>query len=263
MVKPETFIKASNILAYLLFLTVNIIWGLGLKEEESPHSHQSMSTYISPAIFTFYIWAVIHLFLAGFVVYQLFEARVEVLVNGIQWHFVGVTLLSVLCLALWQEDLILVAWIVIIVATWQISVIYWTLKKKYLPQDKYETLFIHIPFSLYHAWILVSTLLTTFASFTPNVKNDRGPTLIVLIFVILGLVLMEVAAIVYIEIFKDIAGASIIAWTLFGIAVEQTDLVIHWTALVLMVACTLHIFKPYIMKMICKDGSNKKFSFFK
>ncbi|RIB02235.1 hypothetical protein C2G38_1991577 [Gigaspora rosea] len=222
-----------------------------------------MSTYISPAFFTFFIWAIIHLFLAGFVVYQSFIALDEVLGKGIKWHFVIVSLLNALWLVLLQEDLILISWLLIIVATWQITIPYLALKN-FSIQDKYENLFIHIPFSLYHAWIFVIALLTTFALFTPYKPNDsdRDTPPVVLIFVILGLILMEVAAIVYIEKFNDVAGASIIAWTLFGIAVEQTDLVIHWIALILTVACTLHVFKPYFMRLIRKDHSNKYFGFF-
>ncbi|CAG8743278.1 33918_t:CDS:2, partial [Gigaspora margarita] len=124
-----------------------------------------------------------------------------------------------------QEDLILISWLLIIIAIWQITVPYLALKKNFVTQDKYENLFIHIPFSLYHAWIFVIALLTTFALFTPYKPNDsdRDTPPVVLIFVILGLFLMEVAAILYIEKFNDVVGASIIAWTLFGIAVEQTD----------------------------------------
>ncbi|CAG8685007.1 1751_t:CDS:2 [Cetraspora pellucida] len=201
MVKPSTIIKASNILAYLLFLAVNIIWGFGPNQGKSPYNHDSVNTYINPAFFTFYIWAIIHLFLAGF--------------------------------------------------------------EKYPSQDKYELFLIHIPFSLYHAWIFVLTILTTFASFTPYKSNinDEGPTIVVLVLVIIALILMEVVAIVYIERFKDVAGASIIAWTLFGIAVEQEDLLIHWIALALMVLCGLHIFKPYMMKMVRKDSGSSIFSF--
>ncbi|CAG8549192.1 308_t:CDS:2, partial [Racocetra persica] len=236
MVKRSTIIKTSNILAYFLFLSVSILWEFSVNQEKSPYTPAVINTYIGPVFFTYFIWVIIHLFLAGFVIYQVFELRDDLLDNGIQWYFVAVTLLNTLWLTLWHIDLIIISWLAIIVAAVLISAIYWNLKEKFRPKDKYELLFIHIPFSLYHAWIFVLTIITTFTLFTPKPNiNDKGPTMVVLVFVIIGLILMEVIAIVYIERFKDVAGAAIIAWTLFGIAVEQTNILSHWIALALMV----------------------------
>ncbi|CAG8602555.1 8410_t:CDS:2, partial [Cetraspora pellucida] len=167
-----------------------------------------------------------------------------------------------------------------------ISWIYWHLrrfpiKRIYDAQNRFhykhifENIFIHVPFSLYHAWILVIAVLTTYATFTPDrpvaydaaaieaVSNDtaiaeaaviyESPGVIVQILVVLGLLFMECTAVAYIEKFRgDITGAAVIAWTLYGVWSEQQDVVIRWTAFVLALITTFHILKPIILKYILK-----------
>jgi len=77
------------------------------------------------------------------------------------------------------------------------------------------------------------------------------------IFVVIGLLVLESTAVTYVEALKgDIAGALVIDWALYGIAVEQQDPVIHWTALVLAVITSLHILRPLYKKYI--KGSNEE-----
>ncbi|CAG8483143.1 8960_t:CDS:2 [Racocetra fulgida] len=168
----------------------------------------------------------------------------------------------------------------------QVSWVYWRLRRfptkrifdaerKFIAKNTFELFFIHAPFSLYHAWILVIAVLTVYATFTPDravaydaaaietVTNDttianaatvyESPSIFVQILVILGLLFMECTAIGYIERFRgDIAGAAVIAWTLYGIWYEQQDAVIRWTAFVLALITTFHICKPIILKYVFK-----------
>ncbi|CAG8472120.1 1001_t:CDS:1, partial [Gigaspora rosea] len=163
-----------------------------------------------------------------------------------------------------------------------ISFVYWKLKKpEFRSENIFQTLFIHAPFSLYHAWILIIAVLTIYATFTPArpIAYDpaaiedvepiadetitdtssvyyEGPTILVQILVILGLLFMECTAIGYIEKFKgDLAGAAVIAWTLYGVWSEQQDAIIRWTAFVLALVTTLHMLRPLILKYVFKkDG---------
>ncbi|CAG8775768.1 1587_t:CDS:2, partial [Racocetra persica] len=56
---------------------------------------------------------------------------------------------------------------------------------------------------------------------------------------------------------NDISGALVIAWTLIGIFVEQEDLVIRWTALVLAVLSIFHIIKGIVFLIRRNRGSQK------
>jgi len=99
MARYPLAIKISNLLVYVFLLGANVYSGLGPENEDSPY-HDAHPTYISPAPFVFGVWGLIHFLLGGFVIYQFFGSAEELIVDGINWHFVGITLLNTLWLAL-------------------------------------------------------------------------------------------------------------------------------------------------------------------
>ncbi|RIA85181.1 hypothetical protein C1645_741786 [Glomus cerebriforme] len=242
-------IKVSNLLVYVFLLGANLYSGLGPDNDDSPY-RENHPTYISPAPFVFGVWGIIHFLLGGFVIYQWFGPQ-ELILDGINWHFVGITLLNTLWLVLWQTDYLILAWITILITASQVSFVYRILKQnREGGANLNELIWIHAPFSLYHAWIFVIVVISTFAAFAPDKKDDESPSVLIKILVVIGLLVLESTAIGYIEKFKgDIAGAVVIAWSLYGIAVEQSDPVIHWVALVLAILTSIHIFVPIVKKI--------------
>ncbi|CAG8654248.1 4185_t:CDS:2 [Cetraspora pellucida] len=115
----------------------------------------------------------------------------------------------------------------------------------FAPDDVIVEVLIHVPFSLYHAWIAVILVLSVFAIITPE-KTDEDPIVLVKIVVVIALLILKGLSATYIEAGNDITGAIVIAWTLFGIFVEQEDPVIHWSALVLAIFSTIHIIKGIV-----------------
>ncbi|CAB4445923.1 unnamed protein product [Rhizophagus irregularis] len=115
-----------------------------------------------------------------------------------------------------------------------------------------EIIWIRAPFSLYHAWIVVIAFISTFAAFANDKKDDDShPSLVVKIFVVIALlILAKLATVGYLYKGKgDIAGSIVIAWYLYGVAVEQNDQVIHWTALVLAIISSIVILGSVIQKI--------------
>lgn len=96
------------------------------------------------------------------------------------------------------------------------------------------------------------TVISTFAAFAPDKKDDDSkPGLIVKILVVIALlILTKLATIGYLYKGKgDIAGSIVIAWFLYGVAVEQSDPVIHWSALVLAIISSIIILGSVIQKI--------------
>jgi hypothetical protein len=160
--------------------------------------------------------------------------------------------LNSLWLALWQTDHLILSWIVILFVASQVSYVYFTVRNKYPAQGINDTLWIHAPFSLYHAWVLVIVVINTFAAFTQSAEEDEDPTLLTQILVGLGLLFLQSTAIGYIDHYGkgDLAGALVIAWTLFGVSCNQKDLFIHWSALVLGVITTIYSVKPLVKRYV-------------
>ncbi|CAI2172168.1 10552_t:CDS:2 [Funneliformis geosporum] len=214
---------------------------------DSPY-REKHPTYISPAPFVFGVWGLIHFLLGGFVIYQFFSSNQELVEDGIHWHFVGISLLNTLWLALWQGDHLILAWITILFTSSQVSYVYYTIKYNYPGGSFKEKIFIHAPFSLYHAWIFVITVISTFAAFLPD-KDEDDASILVKTLVVFGLFVLSSTSVGYIEGAKgDITGAVVIAWTLYGIFVAQADPVIHWAALVFAVCTSFYILKPIVLK---------------
>jgi len=247
MARFPLVIKISNLAVYIFLLSATLYSALGPDQSEDSPYHDK-PTYISPAPFVFGVWGLIHFLLGGFVIYQFFGAN-DIIVDGINWNFVGITLLNSLWLVLWQTDHRILAWITILITSLQVTYVYHVLKRHREEGCSInELIWVHAPFSLYHAWIFVIAVISTFAAFT-HAKSDEGPTILMKILVVIGLLVLEGTAVGYIEKLKgDIAGAIVIDWALYGIAVEQSDPVIHWSALILAVITSLHILKPIVQK---------------
>jgi len=238
-------IKISNLLVYAFLLTTNLLTliysGLG-----------GHDTYITPHPFVFLIWAVIIFLLGGLVIYQFFNSASETVVDGIHFHFVGISLFSALWVYLWQTDHLILALITIVIISCQISHVYYRLHKKFPAQGINDTLWIHAPFSLYHAWITFLLMLSLFAAFTPEKtddEDDKQPKVYLKVLVFFALLSLQITASSYIEKFKgDVAGALVIAGSLYGIFAAQDDPFIHWTALFFAICSSIHIFKPFVKK---------------
>ncbi|KAG9302060.1 hypothetical protein G9A89_021104 [Geosiphon pyriformis] len=243
-----TIIKISNVLAYVFLLSANIYSVAGPVKEDSPWT-DNHKTFITPAPFAFWIWGLIHTLFFGFIIYQWFSSASETVVDGVGWHFVGISVLNTIWVLLWQNDHLIWSWIVILITASQVSFVYYSIKNKYPSTGFADALWIHAPISLYHAWILVIVVINTFAAFTAEAGENEKPTLITNILVFLGLLFLESTAVGYIELGKgDAAGALVIAWTLFAIFAEQKSKFIHWSALVFAVLTLFHSVKPLVKK---------------
>jgi len=240
-------IKIANVLVYIFLLGANLYSGLDPNNDDSPYDGKHV-TFISPAPFAFGIWGLIHFLLGGFVIYQWFGPQ-ELVLDGINWHFVGITVWNTLWLVLWQTDHLILAWITILITSSQVTYVYAVIRRQ-VDASTNELVWIHAPFSLYHAWIYIITVISTFAAFSPDKTDDNVPGLFVKIFVVIALIIIQLVAVGYIFGGKgDIAGAVVIAWSLYGISVEQTDPSIHWTSLVFAVITTLLVFVPIYKKI--------------
>jgi hypothetical protein len=128
----------------------------------------------------------------------------------------------------------------------------YTINKQREHANLNEEIWIHAPFSLYHAWISVISFISIFAAFASDkVDPDSKPSLIVKIFAVIALLLLaKLATIGYFWKGKgDVAGAIVIAWYLYGVAVEQRDPVIHWTSFVLAIISSIFILVAIVKKI--------------
>lgn len=246
MSQYHLLLRLSNTLVFIFFLGGNIYTAFGPK---SP-AHTLHLSYLTPAPYTFLVWSLIHLLLGGYIIYQWFDAATEIVKNGVGWHFVTASLLNALWLWLWTNDHTFWAWITLFFVSGAISFVYYRIKENFLDLGTvWDNVFVHLPFSLYHAWVFVLLILNTFATFSP-VKED-GPSTLQVVFAILGLIFMASTVVGYIE-YKtgDVAGALVLAWSLIGIYEGQDDGAIRYTALVLGALVAIYTLKPFVKRFL-------------
>ncbi|KAF9948969.1 hypothetical protein BGZ65_007679, partial [Modicella reniformis] len=137
----------------------------------------------------------------------------------------------------------------LLLALGAVSHIYIRLKQQDSAETLLDVIFLHLPFSLYHAWIFVLVLINIFAVLAP-VREIEPPTLI-LAFSIAGLSFIGSTVIGYIEYNQgDVAGALVLAWYLFGVFDQQQEPAIHWTALGLGIVVAAYTLKPFLLRLI-------------
>ncbi|KAI8602733.1 hypothetical protein EDD21DRAFT_371022 [Dissophora ornata] len=234
--------KVANILVYVTLLSGNLYSSFGGDEDQDSPYHSKHQSYITPADFTFQVWTVIYFLLGGTIIYQWFDDKVHLAAG---WHFVFISILNAIWLALWTAGHTFFAFITLIFTTGAVSYVYYRLKEYNAPETWSEILFLHLPFSLYHAWIFVLLVINAFAVFSPI--QDDGPSTWQVILAVAGLAFVASTVIGYIEYKKgDVAGALVLAWFLFGVYAQQEETVIHWSSLGLGVAVAIYTLKPTV-----------------
>lgn len=235
----------------LLLKIVNVlVWGflLGSNSFASVEgAGAGKITHITPAHYTFYVWTLINLLTLGLVIYQFFEDGYEPVVEGIGWRFAGVAILNALFAGAFSRGHSIVAFVIAIFLAVVLSHIYYTLQT-IKPRTLGAKVFIHLPFSLWHAWSVVLLVLSLFAAFGKDKASHAG--IFTDVFVCIALAFLASTSVGY--AFSsggkgDIAGAAVIAWALLGVYTAQhRPHLIHWFALGAFIVSAFAVIKALI-----------------
>lgn len=154
--------------AFALMVTVNALANIipinGVGTGEVSDKYRNL---FAPAAITFAIWGVIYLFLFGFTLFYILRANKvneelrEILPNVAMW-FVISSVTNAIWIFAWHYDVI---WLtVILMLLLLISLILINQKIRNIEMDRYERIFVRIPFMIYFGWITVATIanITTF-----------------------------------------------------------------------------------------------------
>ncbi|MCS3923738.1 tryptophan-rich sensory protein [Methanosalsum natronophilum] len=156
-------IRIVTLLAFLLMVSVNILANtLPINEVTTGQVSDSYPNLFAPAGFTFAIWGLIYLLLAGYTVYQLgyfkkstADENTELLNNvGILFSISSVA--NAAWIFAWHYQQIFLALLLIVVILVCLILINQNTRNDMFSLN--ERLFIAIPFSVYFGWITVATI---------------------------------------------------------------------------------------------------------
>ncbi|KAI5478307.1 methionyl-tRNA synthetase [Pseudohyphozyma bogoriensis] len=217
-VSDHLFLKVINLLSFFFF------FGTGLYSSLNPNGHHGGKvTYFTPASYVFYVWTIIDLLLLGYVIYQFFDASHDS-IHGVGWRFALVAILNSIFLHVFVTGHYIVAFIFAILVASTVSNVYYTLKIHHPPHGALDAVFVHLPFSLWHAWSIVTLILSAFAAFTHGGHNGHPGVAVKVLVVIAEAFLASLAwGYAFSSRKGDLAGAAVLVYTLWGIYDFQTS----------------------------------------
>ncbi|GAA6003411.1 uncharacterized protein JCM10292_001574 [Rhodotorula paludigena] len=238
-------LKIVNILTFVFLFGSNTYGSL------TPYG-TGRDTYFTPEAWVFYTWTIIDVLLLGYVIYQFFDGSHEV-VHGVGWRFPLVGILNAIFVHVFVTRHYIVAFIFAILVASTVSTIYYSLSAHLHAKSAGDALFVHLPFSLWHAWSIVTVFISGFALFTHSHKNH--PSVISIVLVVAAEAFLTLTAVGYALRSRegDAAGAAVLFATLVGIFQHQHNDVIRYCALAGAIVSGVAIAKSLYFTFVARD----------
>jgi len=212
---------AGQIVAFMLVILVNAMANsVPIGGQTTGEVSAKYPTLFTPAAFTFSIWGAIYLALLGYVVYQAIPARrTDPTLHAISWLFVVSCLSNVAWLLAWHYDLLWLSVLLMAVLLTTLIRIYSIINSTTQSISIPRRIFLHVPFSLYTAWIVVALIANISAvQFEMGWQNlaasEENWTLF-------KLAVAGTVGATMILLRADLVFVLVITWAAFGIAVKQ------------------------------------------
>jgi benzodiazapine receptor len=216
-------LKATNIIAFVLTVIVNSLAGSTtlIGGKTTADISNLYPTLITPAGYVFAIWGVIYILLGIFVVYQALPSeKGREYQNKISWLFILSSLLNIIWLFLWQNEILSLSVVVMFLLLVSLIVIYLRLNIGKSTTSLREKLAVHLPFSVYLGWITIASIANV-AAFLVSIGWD-GFGISLETWAILIIIVSLLITLTVVTMRKDIAYALVIVWALLGIAANQS-----------------------------------------
>jgi benzodiazapine receptor len=216
-------LKATNIIAFVLTVIVNSLAGSTtlIGGKTTADISNLYPTLITPAGYVFAIWGVIYILLGIFVVYQALPSeKGREYQNKISWLFILSSLLNIIWLFLWQNEILSLSVVVMFLLLVSLIVIYLRLNIGKSTASLREKLAVHLPFSVYLGWITIASIANV-AAFLVSIGWD-GFGISLETWAILIIIVSLLITLTVVTMRKDIAYALVIVWALLGIAANQS-----------------------------------------
>ncbi|PWZ02164.1 hypothetical protein BCV70DRAFT_198446 [Testicularia cyperi] len=246
----DLLLKVANIVAYIVFTSGNVYSQLGVGNDPV-----RQETYLTPERWIFGVWPFIHALFLGMIIYQFTDAGSSHIVHGIGWRFPGLCILNGIYSGLMSaqytghHDRIygILAFVVMLLIAGTVSHCYRSLKVHHSSNNLADTVFVHLPFSLYHGFVVVLLFVTGFEAFGVNAATHKAG-IITKILVFLSLLFLESTAAGYVWYSEgDVAGALVISLSLLAIFQHQTtSKFIHWSALAFFIISLIAVLRAVI-----------------
>jgi hypothetical protein len=211
------------IVGVVLTLVVNYLATAGvLNGVTPPEISDALLTKFTPANYAFAIWSVIYTFVIGFAIYQALPSqRDNPKLTGVRELFIVSCALNILWTFTWHYEFYSLSLIFMVGILLTMIGIYVRAGIGKPTTSWGERLWVHIPFSLYLAWISVATianaasLLVYYGWSAFGVSDSLWSAIMILIAALIGAVVLWKRA--------NVAYAAVYIWAVFAITVRYAN----------------------------------------
>jgi hypothetical protein len=227
--RNDTVRQIIVIITFIGTLVVNYLSNaLPLNGVTAGEVSDALYTYFTPANFAFSIWGLIYLGLTGFVVYQALPSqRDNPMMRRIGYPFALTSLLNAVWLFAWHYEYFVLSVVLMLALLATLLTIYVRLDLG-LPADKRRLDFsnwadrwlVHIPFSLYTAWITVATVANVAGTLVYYEWGGWGISGPVWSVIMMGIATLITGAVLIFR--RNLAHGGVVVWALIAISVGQT-----------------------------------------
>jgi benzodiazapine receptor len=211
----------GNILAFGLTIALNAMaTSIPLGGQTPPEISAKYPSLFTPAGFTFSIWGVIYLGLMLFIVYQALPSqRSNASLASIGLLFKASCVANAAWILAWHYDFLVLSVLIMLCILTTLIGIYLSLDSYRSTAPRVERVLVHLPFSLYTAWISVATIANISTVQTAMGWDNVGTDAIT--WTLLKLAVTGVIGASVISRKGDIAFILVVAWAAYGISVKQ------------------------------------------
>jgi hypothetical protein len=232
-----------NLIGFLLMISMNFLANyLPINNKTDAEISSQYPNLFVPAGYTFSIWGVIYLLLLGFVGYQLYQVFTNHestdFIRKIKFWFFLSCIANAAWIIAWHHERIILSLAIMLTLLYTLIIVYDILNIGRSAVESKEKYFVHIPFSVYFAWINVATVANVTVAMVDSDWDQFGLSdqfwVFVLVILIFLLTLFQLIKI------RDIYYLLVIIWAFTGILLQRlndnsvSDAGIEWLLIILL-----------------------------
>lgn len=225
-------LQFANIVSYILFLSSTLY-------VTSKHDavSRNLESYIQPATWFYTTPLIVAILFVGLWVYQFYPSGERIVKESLRWNLPLVLCLYTVCSLLYTVDsdsllIYVTAFLVLCLVAASISQLYGSVRMESEALNLADTLFVYLPVSLMHGFVVVMFFVGAFALVPRDAYSHKPSYLLDAILLVVLFFLQSSSAGYVFYGNRDIAGALVVSLGLLAIAQQQSNLrFIHWTAL--------------------------------
>ena len=219
-VRKQKMLALLNLIGFLLMIGMNFLANyLPINNKTTGELSDLYPNLFVPAGFTFAIWGIIYLLLLIFIIFQLNRAfqneNQAGFISKIGYWFLISCVANASWILAWHHEKVLLSLVIMLILFFSLITIYYHLDIRTATVTRNEKYMLHMPFSIYFAWINVAIVANMTVFLVDSSWGRFGLSEQFWTILILGFI--TVITLIFLIRNKDLYFSLVILWAFYGI----------------------------------------------